>query len=172
MADEPTKILSSVSSRELLDYVRTVLPIFAVWFGYWLRGFESRISNLKDRIDEIVDEISGLLDAGSNYWRRDTTGNPQDAEDIALEAEIQGRNHAINELFESLASGLTETHANYVRTIISSLRQNLTSGDFASMKGHAASGAAISKSYSVASQLRVQLRASLGKRRWNSVFRR
>ena len=171
MADEPIKLLSSVTGRDLLDYGRTVLPLFAVWFGYWLRGFESRTSNLEDRVDEVVDEISGLLTAGSSYWRRDTTANPQDAEDIALEAEIQGRNHVINVLFESMASSFSENHTNFVRITIGDLRQSLTSGDFASAKGHVASGAAISKTYSVASQLRVQLRASLRKRRWNSFLK-
>lgn len=155
-------ILSAISFSDLL---KVAVALATVWFGFWLRGFESYASLLGLRVDEVVEEVNKVVDAGSNYWRRDTTGSAKDADDIALEAEIQGRIHSVNELFENISKFLSQEHCGNVRRLIVDLRQTLTGRDFASVKGHDSSGLSISQSFSIAAQLRVELQLCLQKRK-------
>jgi hypothetical protein len=151
---------------ELFEYGKLILPVLGVWIGFWLRGFENRAAVLQARVDDIIDETVKLVEAGSLYWRRDTTSAPKDAEDIALEAEIQGRSHAINELFEVIAASFRIDPTTQVRSCIVELRQSLTGRDFAALSGHVSSGQAISQAYTISSRLRVKLLICVRKRKF------
>ena len=153
-------------ASEVVDYFRLVLPFFgsllAVFFGFWLRGFETQSSYLQTRVQEITEELDKLITAGSTYWKFDSQHMVPE-EEVALEAELQGRMHTINSLFEDLADKFAIHKADMTRLRIRELRRTLTGGTFASTQGHAASGTVISTSYSEAADLRVSLQACLRK---------
>lgn len=151
---------------DFVKYLFTLLfPFVTAWFGFFLRGFEVNNGHLKDKLSDIRDELEKLVDAGGLYWRKNSIETPQPEEDVALEAEILGRVHAVNSLFEDVSHRFDNAKADLIRTLISELRQALTGADFAADLGHMASSSAISRSFVAAAQLRVQLQVTNRRRR-------
>jgi hypothetical protein len=108
----------------------------------------------------IIIELESLLNAGSLYWRNSSV-SMEEADVIALEAEIQGRLHSVNALFENISKEFSDSLVSSVRISISELRQTLTGGQFGASARHSSSGSIISKSFIVSAELRVRLEGCL-----------
>jgi hypothetical protein len=149
----------------VLDFLRTtIFPIFVpvgtALLGFWLRGFEYRRDTLHKQIEVITEEVNTLLAVGCLYWSTNSQV-PKCDEEYAREAEILGRLHGVNTLFEVVAGKCKGTRVMDVRTSISEFRQTLTGGQFGALAGHSANSTVISKSYTVAAELRTRLGACI-----------
>lgn len=161
MANSCSKVPTPDDLSLIIDFLRTtvlpiIVPVGTALMGFWLRGFEYQRDALFKQIEVITEEVKALLVVGSLYWSTDSQV-PKSGEECAREAEIMGRLHGINTLFEAVAGKCKRAGATDVRASISEFRQTLTSGQFGAQAGHSANSTVISKSYIVAAELRTRL---------------
>jgi hypothetical protein len=142
----------------LLGLLPVVTALLGAFVGYWLRGFESRKSEVMARIGEAIEEVGQIEEVACGYWARDSEETPARADDLRCEGEILGRLHSLSLMIEDLAPHLDPTGIAEIGRRLRELRQQATGQDFAASNGHRARSGAISGCFRASGHLKSQFR--------------
>ncbi|MDR6181617.1 hypothetical protein [Asaia bogorensis] len=115
-------------------YVQGVLWILTAgltgWIGYKFREISSDRVYIRDQMLGIVDDIEEIRVISSKYWSRKVSVDERNHEDIAQEAELVARNHAVNVSIDALKKSFDARSYTKVSELVTKIRGESTGGAF------------------------------------------
>ncbi|WP_141299928.1 hypothetical protein [Komagataeibacter diospyri] len=107
-----------------------LLSLFSGWVGYYLRDRGAYKEFLRSRFFDIVTDLEALRDLSTQYWSRNVEKINRNHDDIAQEAEMVAKNHAINLSIVALAPNIDSKVYAQLSQMLTDVRQASTKNPF------------------------------------------
>lgn len=100
-----------------------LLSLISGCIGYYSRELGTYKEFIRSRLFDIVTELETLRDLSTKYWSRDVKTADRGPDDIAQEAEMVAKNHAINLALISLSANVDSRSYSELTDMASEIRR-------------------------------------------------